>query len=495
MINSFCKNNLIILLFVLTLNVSAQKQDYIWLFPDSGGINFNDLSNPVTFRSNISYPSYWSTNISDNQGQLLFYVCGANLNLKPMRIYDRNGDLMLGADTLQGYPWICQGNMILPMPDDSTKYFVFIARRDGGLGNSMFYNIVDMSLNGGLGQVISRDNLLLSDNVNEKMNATKHANGRDWWVILMSTNTNQLFHKFLITPQGIQGPFDQMIGSSDNRNSFHGQMIFSKEGNKLGLVGSNSSVDIYDFDRCSGDLYNYRNAGEVSMTYPNFYLGCSFSPNGNVFYASSIWYEYKNIYQFDLTAPDIHASKQLIYSYQDTGVYQGLSIGAHLLGPDGKIYIAKGDAFIGGNSDTYYTHHIDVITDPDNLGTACNYTSCYLDLGSGRAVQGLPTMVNYNLGPLIGSVCDSLSIGIDEQTDGRTLIQVFPNPFNKSISAHSLSTTNVELKLYNNIGSLLLTRKFKDNIQIDLSFLSSGIYQLELISEDNVVMKKIVKTE
>lgn len=491
----FFRSKLIAILLCASGFVDAQKQDRIWLFPDSGGINFNDLSNPVSFSSNISAPSYWSTNISDNQGQLLFYVCGANLNLKPMRIYDRNGDLMSGADTLQGYPWVCQGNMILPMPDDSMKYYVFIARRDGGLGNSMFYNIVDMSLNNGLGAVISRDNPLLTDHINEKMNATKHANGRDWWIVLMSTNTNQLFHKFLITPFGIQGPFDQLIGSADNINAFHGQMIFSRDGSKLGLVGSNSSIDIYDFDRCTGDLLNYRQVGEGVTSLQNYYFGCSFSPNGNVFYASSIWYEYKNIYQYDLTAPDIRSTKQLIYSYQDTGVYQGLSIGAHLLGPDGKIYIAKGGAFTGTNTETYYTHHMDVITAPDNLGTASNYTSCYLDLGSGRAVLGLPTMVNYSLGPLAGSICDSLSIGIDEQVKDEALFQVFPSPFEKSITIHTLSTMNVELKLYNSFGSLLLTRKFKGDLELDLSFLSSGTYQLELISEKSVVMKRIVKAE
>ncbi|MBP9789777.1 MAG: T9SS type A sorting domain-containing protein [Bacteroidia bacterium] len=485
-----------IVLFLFQISVTkAQKQDRIWLFPDSGGIDFNNLSNPVSFRSNISYPTYWSTNISDNQGQLLFYVCGANLNLKPMRIYDRNGDLMQGADTLEGYPWVCQGSMILPMPDDSMKYYVFIARRDGGLGNSMFYNLVDMNLNGGLGEVISRDNLLISDHVNEKLNATKHANGRDWWIILMSTNTNQLFHKFLITPQGIQGPFDQLIGSSDNRNSFHGQMIFSKDGSKLGLVGSNSSVDIYDFDRCTGDLFNYKQVGEGITTLQNYYFGCSFSPNGNIFYTSSIWYEYKNIYQYDLTAFDIRSTKQLIYAYQDTGVYQGLSIGAHLLGPDGKIYIAKGDAFIGGNSDTYYTHHMDVITDPNNPGIACNYTSCYLDLGSGRAVQGLPTMVNYNLGPVSGSVCDSLSIGIDEQSNNNSLIQIFPNPFNKSITIQSTQPIDGLMKVYNELGSIVFSNHIIGNHNLDLTFLPSGNYILEIIGTTNVFRKKISKMD
>ncbi len=348
-----------IVLFVLTSNLSAQKQDRIWLFSDSAGIDFNDIANPVAIQSNLTDPCLTSfTSIADNSGQLLFYSGGVNLTLKPMRIFDRTENIMQGGDSLRGYPWVCQGNMIIPFPGDSTKFYVFIADRDGSIGNSIYYSIVDVTLNGGMGAVISRDNLLLTDHVNEKLNAAKHANGRDYWVMLMSSNTNQLFHKFLITPYGIQGPFDQLTGSTDNRNAFHGQMIFSKNGNKLGLVGSNSSVDIFDFDRCTGDLYNYREVGEGVTSLQNYYFGCSFSSDENVFYTSSIWYEYKNIYQYNLNASDIRASKQLIYSYPDTGSMQGVELGMHLLGPDNKIYIVKGEGFNGINSDTYHTHHL-----------------------------------------------------------------------------------------------------------------------------------------
>jgi hypothetical protein len=263
-----------------------------------------------------------------------------------------------------------------------------------------------MSYNGGLGKVLSKNNLLLGDFVNEKMNATKHANGRDWWLLLMSTNTDQLYHKFLITPDGIQGPFDQSIGSMDNPNKFYGQTIFSKDGNRFVAASENSVIDVYDFDRCSGDLYNYQQAGEGIYSDPNRYFGCSISPNGNVLYTSLVWYEYKNVYQYDLTASNILASKQLIYSYPDTGQLQSVSFGQHLLGPDDRIYITKGNGINGTNSDTYSTHHLDVILNPDQLGSGCSYSSNYFDLGGGRTVQGLPTMINYNLGAVAGSVCD-----------------------------------------------------------------------------------------
>lgn len=488
------KSKLTTILLCAFISVKAQKQDRIWLFSDSAGIDFNDISNPLAISSSISDPCLASfTSIADNQGQLLFYSAGVDLTFYSQRVYDRFGNLMENGDSLRGYPWVSQGSMILPIPGDSMKYYLFTGNRTGSMGNNMYYNIIDMSYNGGLGKVTSKNNLLLTDYVNEKMNATKHANGRDWWLMLMSTNTDQLFHKFLITPQGIQGPFDQMIGSGDNRNKAFGQMIFSKDGSKVVAASSNSSIDVFDFDRCTGDLYNYRAAGEAVYTPPNRYFGCSISPNGNVLYTSSVEYDYKNVYQFDLTASNINSTKQTIISYPDTGMLKFISFGQHLLGPDDRIYLTKGDNFQGPFSDTYFTHHMDVIINPNDIGFSCDYRQSYFDLGNGRTIVCLPTMVNYNLGSITGSVCDSLSSGVREMEIGA--VQVFPNPFSKQITVHTAYSLDAVLKVYNSFGEIIYSNKVTETSTVDLSFLSSGNYLVEIVAEKFVVRKKMVKME
>ncbi len=493
MIKSFFQSSLILLFLFLWISGFPQKQDRIWLFADSAGIDFNDIAHPVAITSNITYPCLTSfTSIADNNGNLLFYSAGTDLFYYSMHVFDKYGNQMQGSDSLRGYPWVRQGSMIIPMPGNTNKYYLFLGDRMGSMGNYIFYNVIDMSLNGGLGSVISRNNLLLNDYVNEKLNAVKHANGRDWWIIVQSTNVDSLFHKFLVTPDTILGPFDQKIGSGDNINKAHGQMIFNRDGSKLGLVGSNSTVDFFNFDRCTGDLFNYQGAGEGVISLQNFYFGCSFSSDGNVFYTSSIWHEYKNIYQYDLTANDIKASKQTIFSYQDTGVYNGLSMGMHLLGPDDRIYIIKGDGFTHPNSDTYYTHHIDVILNPNQLGMGCNYQSSYLDLGNGRTIQGLPTMLNYNLGPVTGSICDSLSIGINEiQNDPD--FQIYPNPFNEYIIIHSLFELTGSIMVENEFGAAILNAELKTNKKINTGGLSSGIYLLRIHSNKGSYFRKIIK--
>ncbi len=492
MIKSFCKSSYIVWCIILTSNSYGQRQDRIWLFPDSAGIDFNDPSNPISINCNLVPPAGYSSSISDNQGNLLFYTGGIDLTYKPMRIFDKNGDIMQNGDSMKGYPWVGQGNMILPMPGDTNKYYVFIAGRDGSIGNSLYYSIVDMSLNNGFGSVILRDSLFLSDHINEKLNATKHANGRDCWIVVQSNHQDSLFHKFLITPDSIFGPIDQKIGSGDNINKAFGQMIFSSDGSKLGVVAENATVDIFDFDRCSGVLTNYKAAGEGVFSYPNVYFGCSFSPSGNLFYTSSIWYEYKNVYQYDLTAGNIKATKQIIFSYPDTGLVQNLELGQHLLAPDNKIYIAKGKGFDGFNWNTYYTHHMDVITSPDSVGLSCNYQPAYLDLGAGKTVQGLPTMVNYNLGPVTGSICDSLSIGI-KAIDPPKLFSLFPNPFTDEITLHSSSQLNGNMIIRNEIGQVLFKTTIKENKTFNLSFLTAGIYLVQVEIAGKIYNERLVK--
>ena len=57
-------------------------------------------------------------------------------------------------------------NLFLPMPDDSNKYVLFhqVADYNAPVGLDaleIYYSNVDLSMNGGLGQVISKNNIAL----------------------------------------------------------------------------------------------------------------------------------------------------------------------------------------------------------------------------------------------------------------------------------------------------------------------------------------------
>jgi hypothetical protein len=93
-----------------------------------------------------------------------------------------------GAWQFLGFP-ISQASLIIPDPGDSSKYYLFHSSVDV-LSNGtqrplhFYYSIIDMNLDNGKGDVISKNNILISDTLaSGNITACKHANGRDWWVI------------------------------------------------------------------------------------------------------------------------------------------------------------------------------------------------------------------------------------------------------------------------------------------------------------------------
>jgi hypothetical protein len=272
-----------------------------------------------------------------------------------------------------------------------------------------------------------------------------------------------------------------------------GQMIFSKDGSKVVVAAENATIDIFDFDRCSGELYNYRAAGEGVFSPSNAYFGCSLSPNGNVLYTSTAYPDNKIVYQYDLTSPNIISTKKTIIFYPDTGQLHNVYIGQHLLGPDGKIYLTKNAGFSGVNTDTYYTQHMDVILNPDQLDSLCNFQSFYFNLGSGRSIAGLPTMLNYNLGPVSGSVCDSLFNGIEEEKELKDIIEIFPNPFENNITIHSLYSITGKIIIQDELGKVIFIEKFEGNKSYDTSFLNKGVYVVKVETSKQVFFERMIK--
>ena len=263
-------------------------------------------------------------------------------------------------------------------------------------------------------------------------------------------------------------------------------------------VGAYGHVDVFDFDRCTGLLSNYLDIGEHTITEETSYANSAFSPNGNVIYVSP-FYPTKVFYQWDLnagTVTDIRNSKTLINQYPDTGLVLYTQYACHNLAPDGKIYIPLQNAH-GINSQTIYTSHLDVIENPDVPGTGCNYVRQGFDLGNRHVTGCLPNMAYFGLGPVIGSICDSLT-GIKKQNEILNGIEVFPNP---SSGIFYLRLKNVlqsndrivSVTVTDIIGSEILNQKSFSST-LDISSKSSGIYFVRVKTQKGkVFVAKIIK--
>ena len=468
----------------------AQKQDRIWLFPDGAGIDFNDLNNPIAITSNIHDPDLASFgSISDSLGNLLFYFKSDSLNFNSGKIYNSQNNLLINGTGLLSYPLTDQSCIILPDPLSSNKYYVILTSRTGLGGNRISYNIVDMSSNGGAGSVISKNNILIPDFISEKLVAVKHANGRDWWLITQSNGIDRLYYKILFSNESFRID-TQSIGGGNNINRFFGQMCISKDGSIFAVPSYNASFELYNFDRCNGRLSDYVELGDTISTKSNHYWGCSISPNNRFLYTSSYSDSAKYVYQFDLQASNIRSSRQTIFTYPNTGLLYGIFIGHHLLGPDDKIYIAKGG---GPNFNSYYTHHLDVILSPDSFGTACNYDSCHLDLGTGYTWVSLPNMPNYNLGPVTGSVCDSLSTGIDDRIDKQGKLFFYPNPASDLIKFNIETEKRIQVMIYDQLGRMIHHEFIYTNESINIFSLLPGVYTIRIVLDGKELQQKLIK--
>lgn len=240
-----------------------------------------------------------------------------------------------------------------------------------------------------------------NNSVIEKMIAVRHGNGRDWWLVVHGYNTT--FYSFFISPTGISLPISQSIGSSLTAGRTIGQMQVSPDGTKIVIAGDNA-LDLYDYDRCSGILSNWVYLGDTLLPSSEYqYYGCSFSPNSQLLYVSNL----DTLFQYDLNSANIRNSQLVIYS--DT-CHLTCHIGQHLLAPDNKIYIANASGFGFGNTiyDTF-NMSISFIENPNIIGLSCNFSYLGQYLNGKRSFFGLPNIPVFDLGPMVGSGCDSLT--------------------------------------------------------------------------------------
>ncbi|MBL7962777.1 MAG: WD40 repeat domain-containing protein, partial [Flavobacteriales bacterium] len=388
--------------------------------PPWGGVDLEFLSGSLVISTVVRTMDYKRTNanIADDNGNLLFSTNGAY-------IAKATGDTLLNGTGLNPsnytslYPeglYLPQSVLILPKPDAPGMYYLFHGTLDDQLGQFaqyLYLTTIDMSLNGGLGGVVNKNEVLIADTLNVgKITAVRHANGRDWWVFCHKQPTN-IFHRLLVTPYGISGPVQQAIGVT--RYADIGQVCFSPDGNKFAYYwGEGEDLEIFAFDRCIG---LFSNPVHILIDDANSMGGVAFSPNSRYLYVSSV----EDVYQYDTEATNIEAS--MVHIAHWDGFYSPSPPFATLfdiaqLAPDGKIYIGTGNG----------TLHLHVIHDPNSAGIACNVEQHGVALPR-YFMNSLPNHPNYHLGPLAGSPCDTLGLSVGGgQGEPALHVQAYPNP-------------------------------------------------------------------
>jgi hypothetical protein len=242
--NILMNYKLLILLLLVPIVTIAQKQTFNWCFGDSAGIDFNNVSAPQIFGSGMNARGSCAS-VSDSSGSLLFYASTPYPSLwlsgviRPGAIINKQHQLMPNGDTIVGRSWYHE-LVIVPKPGNDSIYYVFSVGVTSIYG--LYYSVVDMKANGGLGAVIQKNVMVMSDEQADCVSAVKHGNGRDWWVVgrrttvIQNGQSNNEYWTLLVSQNGIGVPSFQNIGAQNGTNL--AKISFSSTGDTLLITNS-----------------------------------------------------------------------------------------------------------------------------------------------------------------------------------------------------------------------------------------------------------------
>ncbi|CAN5570189.1 hypothetical protein BH11BAC1_BH11BAC1_09570 [soil metagenome] len=359
-----------ILLFILLLSaisVKAQNEFNTWYFGFGAGLDFN-AGAPVVLTNGAIATFEGSASISDASGLLQFYTDGVSVwNRNHLTMPNGNFNILGGSSSTQSAN-------ILPVVGSPGQYYI-VTTPNAGSNTGFHYSIVDMSLQGGFGDVTTL-NTWLMDSVVEGNTVVPHANGTDYWIVTHKFGTAD-YYSFLVNSSGIQPPAvsttGNFIGAIDVYDAI-GYIKPSPCGNKIAYANTGGNFfDLSDFDNSTGVLSNTIQLPSSNTTTIGCY-GLEFSPDGSRLYGGVNGTG--EIFQFDLNAGSTAA---IIASQTLIGIGSGSNLGALQLGPDQKIYVGR-----------YTFGYLGVINDPDILGVACNYVDSGLFLNGVNTCWGLP---------------------------------------------------------------------------------------------------------
>jgi hypothetical protein len=360
-------------------NVNAQKAATNWYFGHKARINFNTAAPTATAVTTIDTSEGCSA-ISDSNGNPLFYTDG-------MTVWDKNDGQMTGGTGLDGNSSSTHSALIVPCSCD--KYFIFTTdAAEKKYAKGLRYSVVDMTQNGGLGAVTSKNNILLP-NASEKVAGVADGSG-GFWVVAHEMGNNQFFSYHIVAGSDCtlnpRAAIISSVGSSFSGGTAGfglGQMKFSPDGKWLAVAGTNyvptSFVELFKFSTSTGAVSDVNPGSTTRDTSDDGFYGVEFSHNSRYLYATTMGTTPGtgiNNYLYRYTVPTL-PGRTTINNY-GSGLY---TLGALQLAPNGTIYLArKGQQYL------------DFLPSPDTGGGWT--TGVHFNLASGTSsLLGLPTVV------------------------------------------------------------------------------------------------------
>ena len=417
-------------LIMLSVDLDAQKEDFVWYTGKSElgyccahFFTFNDTSYTIELVT-IDHPykiraSSGKSTIADKEGNLLFFTDGFDVFNKDYQLM-KNGDSvfvmegqLLDFYSLSGGVNIPDWTIILPSPEKENEYFLFyLGIKDDEnnptqfRGNGLNYSKIDISLNDGLCEVIEKNiNLKELKSQTSGLKSIRHANGRDWW-ILVREMLNARWHVFLLDDRGVN--FSHVSEVIEMPEYYCRLVIYNYVTDQyICKTGSHfypwkfyhdSPFDyqfhVYDFDRCTGN-FDFAHTFELETWDFKYQLKTlTLCPNGRYLYGGLGG---RYLIQYDTWAEDVQATADTllnIFTMDNAipGIYEPK------LTPKGELWLKH-----------WAKDSITIILNPELKGSKVNISDEFIVtpwVSSGT----FPNNANYRIGPIDGSPCDTLGI-------------------------------------------------------------------------------------
>ncbi len=362
------------------------KHANIWYFGDSVGMDFN-TGYPVVLYDGVLFTlgtSRGAVAMSDTNGSLLFYSNG-------LSIWNKQHQPMDLSFMASSYDVVS-----FPKSGSDHEYFVFsVPNYFSPILDRIYYSVIDMSLNGGLGGAGDPVKLTSIPDPGQKITATRHKNNSDTWVVLRKISAHYyasiLVSAGTVAPEPILSPapsfeISSYIGSSQLEGQIkisydNDYLVYTNLGDISSLSYDYSRIEVCKFDDGTGlvdYLYTLQLKDPSLTTSPLLAMGVEFSPDSRYLYLSGVVSKSDTGFVYQLDMNYIEDSAGFLQSRVLVGL--GKRFFGMQLARDGKIYITSRHA--GSNS----TPYLSVIHDPWKNGTGCNFEAkaIYLSPRNGR---------------------------------------------------------------------------------------------------------------
>ncbi len=477
--------------------VSAQStRESQWIIGDEEAsiiLDFNkDSLELLSAESSIIMSRPAISNICDTLGEIIMYTNGCEL-------YNRNNELVSGGEEMTiieevanqcefGYNNMLFSSLFLPAPcQEDIVYYInpdYIIDNWLDISSKLYYTKIDVS-NSSAVDILEKHQIIFSDTLaTGNVHATRHSNGRDWWICVLERQSN-CYNCVLLNEQGFSSSVVTCTGYkwNNSNSSDTGSACFSKDGTTYVRFNYTEGLNIYDFDNHTGILTHRERILFPDEDFRGF-SGVAISPNSRYVYAAAKF----ELFQFDLMANPVISSRTLIDSL-DLAVSSPTLFTFSKLAPDGKIYITG-----------LRNGFIHVINYPDLQGKSCGLSqhSLILPTVNGQQVKtgSFPNIPHFGPAP-DNSVCDSLlfTTSTKEITHKLLELRLFPNPVSEIIHFELdkpaiLKNVSIRDVMGRNVLDINIDKQ--DTRAIDVGNLDNGVYYFFLGTNEGVLTSKFL---